>query len=487
MMLTESDKNVIKKNLVNFRYIVLINDNSTELEPAEFHFRLSDLLLLSKRNIAIEMFRNSGKTSYALRAYPFYQLCYPSKENDYIVIIKQNQDQATSKLKDLISEYLSNPLLQHNKVEIKEQSAKTFSVDVYDEEGSIMNFRIDAYGKGSAIRGLSSRDRRPKTIILDDIQDKEDARSETILETDWNWFLSDINFLGSVGSRIFLIGNNLGEKCVIEKVISNAEGMNFEAIRIPVMDKDFNPSWPAQQSFEEIEKEKKKYADLGKLDIWYAEKMCQAVSQETRLFLEEDYRYYTYTLAEKMSDTGIVYAALDPASSTEKDSCFRAISIVSVMPDGHWYTLEVPYGRWDSLQLMDEMFKAAKRWGFRDFGIEKGQLQQFMSPLLYSEMTRRDTRFNIIPLEHAKRGSKLERISMLQPRFKCHSIWFPDQADWLSEMKAELAGVTRTAIKSEYIDLVDSLAMIDQMCNTPIQKDTRTDRKRANLQLEAVR
>ena len=56
----------------------------------------------------------------------------------------------------------------------------------------------------------------------------------------------------------------------------------------------------------------------------------------------------------------------------------------------------------------------------------------------------------------------------MQPRFKAHTVFFPDEADWLSEFKTELAGVTRDAIKSEYIDLVDAFAMTDQVAVAPV-------------------
>jgi hypothetical protein len=50
--------------------------------------------------------------------------------------------------------------------------------------------------------------------------------SETVLEKDYNWFLSDIAFLGKK-CRIFMIGNNLGEACLIERVINNKEYLGF--------------------------------------------------------------------------------------------------------------------------------------------------------------------------------------------------------------------------------------------------------------------
>ena len=50
------------------------------------------------------------------------------------------------------------------------------------------------------------------------------------------------------------------------------------------------PTWEEKQSLAEIEEERASYASMGKLDIWYAEKMCQALAEESRIFKDEDYR-----------------------------------------------------------------------------------------------------------------------------------------------------------------------------------------------------
>ena len=447
----------MKNCLVDFRYVALGNDEQNELKSAYFHYDLSDLLLKEKSNVALEMFRESGKSSYALRTFPLHALAYPSSERDFIVIIKQNQRTASNKLKELIAEYKSNPLIRHNLVTIKEESQNCFSVDVKDENGEIINVRIEAYGKGSAIRGLSNQDRRPKIIILDDIQDKEDARSEVTVEVDWDWFLSDILFLGK-NARLFLIGNNLGERCVIERVINNAGNLGFKALRVPVMI-DGKPTWPEKQSVEEIEKEKADFAAIGKLDVWYAEKMCQAVAEATRIFLEGDYRYYSNNSKEDIINRCNIFACLDPASSTRPEACLRAVTITGVDADNYWFLFDCVYGRWDSATQIDVIFDIVRKYNLKNFYIEKGWYQQVVEPFLTKEMQKRNIFFNVIPLEHAKQGSKLERIKLLQPRFKAHTIYFPDQAEWLPEMKAELAGVTKDAIKSEFIDCVDAFAM----------------------------
>jgi len=453
----------IRKSLVDYRYVCLVQDEADELDPADFHYTLSNLLLEEKKHVAIEMFRESGKSSYALRAFPLYCLSYPKRQNDYIVLLKGNQRTASSKLKEIINEYETNPLVSHNLVKIHEKSMNAFSVDVRNEDGEVINVRIEAYGKGSAIRGLSNNDRRPKIIIADDIQDKEDARSETVVETDWDWFLSDVLFLGKK-SRIFLIGNNLGERCIIERVLNNCDELNFKGIRVPVMENG-KPTWPAKDTIADIEKEKANFASLGKLDIWYAEKMCQSVSEEGRVFKEEDYVYYDWDHRRGLINDTNIYACLDPASSTRPDSCLRAITVTGVDHKNNWYLLDAKFGRWDSAILVDYIFNTVVEYNLTTFYIEKGIFEQVLKPFIMQEQKKRNIFFNIVPLEHAKVGSKLDRIKILQPRFKAHSIFFPKSpsAPWMSEVKSELAGVTKDAIKSQYIDVIDALAMTTQV------------------------
>ena len=147
----------------------------------------------------------------------------------------------------------------------------------------------------------------------------------------------------------------------------------------------------------------------------------------------------------------------------------------AVDEDDNWHIVDVPYGRWDTVGLIDTIFEKVVQWDVKEFGIEKGQLRDVLEPLLYREMPKRNIYFNLIPIEHQRVGSKLERIKMLQPKFRSHSIWFPDQADWLPEMKSELAGVTREAIKSLYIDLVDALAMQFQIAKKPYRTGRKMD------------
>jgi len=457
------------KSLVDFRAIGLINDPTDEAPPANFHFQWSHLLLNGLDNEAIEGYRESAKGQYVLRSFPLYRLKFPKRSQSYIVLIKANQKLAENKLLEIEEEYSSNPLLNANCEEIKVKSGKVFSVDVTDETGEIINIRIEAYGKGASVRGLSNLDRRPDIVIIDDPQDKEDSKSETVMANDWDWFLSDIKFL-SKSCRIFLIGNNMGDKCIIEQVRRNAAILGFNFRRVPSMNKREVPMWPIRTTREEIVQEREAYRLMGKLDIWLQEKMCLSVDEETKIFKKKWRAYYTAGNKNNIAGQSSIYVTLDPASSKEKSACYRAFVVNAVTPDNLWHILDVPYGFWDSVELIDELFNIVVRWRPKCVGIEKGLYKQVIEPFIDIEMRRRNIYFDIVPIQHAKEGSKLERIKILAPRFKVKTILFPSSpADpWVAEMEAEMEGVTKDKIKSLRIDLVDALAMQNQIAEPPI-------------------
>lgn len=459
------------KSLVDFRRIGLSNDPDLECDPANFHFEWSHLLLHGTQHEAIEGYRESAKGQYVLRSFPLHRLVFPIRSESYIVLVKANQKLAENKLLELEDEYSTNPLINANCEDIKVKSGKVFSVDVKDHNGDIINVRIEAYGKGAAIRGLSNLDRRPNIVIIDDPQDQEDSQSETIMANDWNWFLSDIKFLAKV-CRIFLIGNNMGEKCIVEMVRKYHKELGFNFRRVPVMNKHNVPSWPARNTTQEILKERESYRAVGKLDIWLREKMCLSTDEETKVFKKAWRKYYAAGNKHNIAGDSSVYITLDPASSKEKTACYRAFIVNAVSPENLWYLLDVPFGFWDSVQLIDKLFEIVEKYRPIQVGIEKGLYQQVIEPFIDKEMIRRNIYFEVVPLEHAKEGSKLERIKMLAPRFKTGTILFPDNAEtdpWVAEMEAEMEGVTKDQIKSLRIDLVDALAMQTQIAVPPVR------------------
>jgi len=454
-----------RMNLVNYRHITL-QCGDRQVAPAPFHYRWSDILLNGSGHVAIEGFRESAKDQYISRAFPLYALTFPQAKTSYIIILRANDTLAAKNIVAITEEYFQNPLCNARHKKTLKRSENCLSVIVEDDEGKDINIIIEGYGKGSSIRGLATRDRRPDIVILNDPQDLEDAKSDTVMAKDWEWFLSDVKFLGKY-TRIFAIGNNLGDRCIMEQIDANKEDLGFTFFRIPIME-DERSTWPANYTMASIMAERESYRRMGQLEIWLRERMCMSSSEETRIFKKDKKRTFNLLSFHKIQPYCNGAATLDPATSKNKDACYRAITVRFTDADNNWFVTDCKFGRWDSVELIDNIFDTVSQWKIRRFGIEKGQLKDFLEPLLYKAMKERNIFFEIIPLEHAKEGTKLERIKALQPRWSCGQILLPDEAPWVAEMESELYGVTNTQIKSKFIDCVDSLAMHTQIDIRPV-------------------
>ena len=398
-------------------------------------------------------------STFVLRAFPLYRLTYPTKKANYIVFIMANQTKASKQLKEIADTYVSNEFLSLNLVKVKQQSDKAFECVVTDENGEEIRVRMEAYGKGSSIRGLLWGDKRPDIIIIDDPQDVEDSLSDTIQTNDYDWFLSDAYFLGK-RTRIFMIGNNLGEKCLIEQVINNKDLLKFNALRIPVMNENGESNWAERFPVEEILEEKEAWRALGKLDIWEREKMCIAISPERQTFKKEYFMYYAPTEL-KLEDCSI-YTTVDLAISQKESADYTVVCTVAVNPDNKWFILDIDFDRYDPSQTIDAIFRAVQKYKPLYVGVEKVAYQASVKHYLEKEMPKRNIWFTVKDLEASSR--KELRISTLQPRFKSGSVWFPMGAKFLTELESELQSFP----KGLHDDLIDALAYISQIALPPV-------------------
>jgi hypothetical protein len=206
------------------------------------------------------------------------------------------------------------------------------------------------------------------------------------------------------------------------------------------------------------------------------ERMCEATSAETRVFNRDDFIRYSSLYLDNVIKGCNLFLTVDPASSKNPGACYRAIVVNAVSEDNRWILCDIPYGRWQSDVFIDKLFESVIRWTpYQEFrrrvpvGIEKGHFKQILEPFIYREMQRRNIFFDIVPIEHAGIGSKLERVKMLSPRFKAKTIMLPESATWLAELETELMGVTIDGFKSLFTDLIDAVAMQQQIAKPPVK------------------
>ena len=441
-----------RKSLVGFRETFI--PAKDDVPPAKFHEEWSDILLNGRGNFAVEAFRESAKTQIVIRANLLHALTYPSEHRSYLVVICATQRTASKKLIEVSREFLSNPEMNSLVRTVRENSGLAFEAEYY---GGYPTVRIEAYGKGAAVRGLSWGAKRPDLVIIDDPQDQEDATSETVTASDWDWFLSDVYFLGQA-SRIFIIGNNLGERCIMECIMRNSEKLNFTVNKIPIIDENGKSAWPEKWPLRAIEEDRQNFALMGATDLWYMNKMCECISPASQKFKKEYFRYYD--VAPPLSGMNI-YTAVDLAISQKVNADYSAIVTVGVNSSGHWFVLDVEYGRYDPSTTMDAVFSAVQKWRPLTVGIEAVAYQSALMHFLEKEMPQRGIFFRIAPLKAEKK--KELRIDAIQPRFAVGTVWFKTGAVWLPEIESELLAYPHGAKD----DVIDALAYIEQMASTP--------------------
>jgi predicted phage terminase large subunit-like protein len=436
-----------------------------EVPPAWFHHHWSDILLNGKKNFVAEGFRESGKTSLVIKGAPLHALTFPTEERRYIVFLLTNATLAQKRLSEIVLAYESNPDLSSNLVRVTAYtpSLGIYEVVVTDGEKDIP-IRIEAYGKGMSIRGLSWNDRRPDLIIIDDPQDLDDVTSDLVVDRDWDWFLSEVKFLGK-DARIFLIGNNLGEKCIVERCMENKEILDFDGIRVPVADPTFTKAaWEERFPLDFVIHERDTFESIGKSDIWWRERMCKSTSPESQRFRRSLFKYYIPSeMAGKIRGM-TKFTTTDLAIGETKRSDYTVVLTIAVDENDNWYILDIEYGRWNPTQTMDAIFRAVIKYNPRLVGVESVAYQAALTHFLEREMSTRKRFFSIYQLKSEGRKKEL-RIESIHPRFVAGQIFFPVGADFLPELENELLSFPRGG----HDDLIDALSYQDQIAAAPAQ------------------
>ena len=453
------------QSLVEFRKVHLAGDN--DVESPKFHHTWSDILLHGRDHFAIEGFRESGKDQIVFSANIMHALTYPVDYRSYILMVGANKTDMSSKLRDITRRWQSpqHDNLRTNVRRIVEDSGDAFEV-LYKND---MRVRIETFGKGGSIRGRVWGVKRPDIVILNDIQDPADISSELIPEKDWDWFLSDVLFLGKA-SRIFMIGNNIGARCVIERVIAHAAALKFKCMRIGIatyLNDDGvsvdvgEPTWPARWTREEILTEYLSLKSIGKADHYMREKMCVNMSPLSRPLNPEklvEVDLHDENVIADLKDA-VITTIVDPAISKKKSADPSVVGTVADAKNGRRYILDLNRARRNPNELVDDIFKAVARYQPNSLGIEAVAYQQALVVMLENERKLREIPPDAVKVVeiHTRQNKELKIAGRLQPMLEAGLICVPKGASWLPAFCEELSSFP----DGEHDDMIDTVAMAD--------------------------
>lgn len=227
--------------------------------------------LLTQFNQKIDKFaigipRGFAKTTF-LKILCLWYILFSHKS--FILVVCASEKKAVNILSDLC-DMLSSPnirrLFGHWDANIEEDNAVT----------KVFYFRgreiiLWAIGSGTSVRGVNRKNKRPDVMVMDDIQDKEDAPNKELAEALLVWMLGTLMMARSpFGCTYIFVGNMYPQNSILEKLKNDK---SWTTLIVGGITADGESLWEDLKPIDELIEEYKSLTDMGHPEIFLSEVM----------------------------------------------------------------------------------------------------------------------------------------------------------------------------------------------------------------------
>lgn len=452
---------------------------------AEIHYKLADKYFSSSKQILIESFRGSAKSTImewlviyiaALGKLPgfgevgFVAFVGDSAENGVKNFFRNLQAKLDR------SEFLRNLIKVNRKTDSEMELANMDGVELY----------LKGFGASTNIRGVRYKNMRPSMCIVDDITTNEAKTSEAIQNTiNDNFYKSIMPALHPTKYKIFVIGTPISENDIIHQLSMNKSWAVHKfpiCERWPCTKEEFVGAWTDRFPYEAVMDKFEMFSHSGKAQDFWQEYMLEITDLSTLLVEEDDIRWYEPKLLMKNKHLYNFYISTDFATSEKKSADYSTIGVWAVGSDGSWFLVDGQCKRQSMMDNLEDLFRYAHKWKPLSVGIESsGQQGGFLS-IINEMMMEKNIWFTLAK----KRGSKefgirptkdktSRFVTGVQPMFKQGKVWLPKPElikdkvyllqlveELINELsKFTLAGGVKALAHDDAIDLLNQLSEMD--------------------------
>jgi len=285
-----------------------------------------------------------------------------------------------------------------------------------------------AAGAGGAITGKGF-----KIGIVDDIfKNREEAESETIRESRWDWYRSTFYTRQEGNTAIVVIGTRWHMDDLIGRLIAKQkeDEANNEEIydkwtliefpAIAIKDEDYRKKgealWAAKFP---IKKLRKTENTLGPYEF-AALYQCSPITSENQEFMAEWIKKRSWAEIEALDTRK--FATIDPGGKgVENDNTGIVRNYVDRQNKWNIKAMGVHF---DSKELLDHIFKLHEE-GFEKIGIEETVYLKAVEPFYKDACIKRDKFPNIVPIKQPTTQKEV-RIRGLIPRYSSGGVYHID-------------------------------------------------------------
>ena len=436
------------------------------------------------KQLAIAAPRRHAKSTAITFSYVLAALMF--RQHQFVIICSDTETQSSLFLGDIKQELLENEdLISLFGID---KFIKLSETDIIVQMNDGYRFRVMAKGAEQKLRGTKWDGKRPDLIVCDDMENDEAVMNADRREKFRRWFYGALLPTRASGGKVIIVGTILHMDSLLERLMSPQHGAKiitedlvsypdnnrgtWKAIKYRAHNEDFTKIlWKEQWSKEALQAERQSFLEQGLSDVYSREFLNYPIDESVAYFKRDDFLPMTQVDHESRM---IYYSAVDFAISTRERSDYTVIATVGITTTGELLVVDIRRGRWDSNDIIEEMFSVQRRYRPELFVVETGAIEKAIGPFLRKLMVERSLYMNLYPMTPTK--DKLTRARGLQARMRAGGIRFDKDKTWYPTLEDEMARFPR----DRHDDQVDALSwiglVIDKLMEAPtVQEDAEED------------
>lgn len=416
----------------------------------EFHRECWRRYCSSAPAAAIAAPRNHAKSTALTHDYILASVLF--RAHQYVIVLGSSEELAIEHLGDIAAE------LRENEALIRDFYIKGFiseqKTDIIVECEDGYQFRIIARGAEQKIRGRKWRGKRPGLIVCDDLEDDEQVANRDRRRKFRHWFFRACVPALRDGGKIRVHGTVLHVDSLLAHLLSNPT-WSSKCYRAHRAFSDFSHIlWPEKFPEERLRYIRESMVKEGDSAGYSQEYLNDPRDDENAYLRREDFLPMREEDYESYKEYGI---GCDFAISKNDHANRTSFTVGGRDLSNTLCHVDQRVGRWDALEILDEMFTLQERWSPKTFYVEKGAIWNALWPSLRNEMARRDIWLSITEIASIK--DKASRGKSFQKRMRAGRCRFDKQASWYEEYEAELLAFS-AATEAVLDDQFDSTTIL---------------------------
>jgi predicted phage terminase large subunit-like protein len=338
-------------------------------------------------------------------------------------------------------------------------------------------FFVRGFGATTGVRGFKKYGQRPTWCGFDDLMSDKNAKSPTILAD-----IEDVVYGAAMEAlhpsrrKITWTGTPFSKADSLYKAAGSG-AWNVKAFplceKFPCTKEEYRGSWEDRFTYESTLINYNKKMRAGKVSTFNQEHMLRVVSEEDRLILDCDLRWFSREDVTRNIHLYNIYITSDFATAETESSDYSVISVWALNNKGMWFLIDGICRRQLMDKNIDDLFRLAQEYLPQSVGVEVSGQQNGFIAWIEREMLLRNQWFSLA--SEGNKGiagirpvsKKLVRFQTVQPWFKAGRMYFPTEwrgkHELIIEAEDELVNVSLEGFKSRHDDWSDTCSMLSVM------------------------